>query len=64
MRATIKQAFTGKALAQVKQGINLSNLAPKAVSQLTAQEQVQEPAQENISSTTQAEDINGNRRSR
>lgn len=34
---SIKQSFTGKALANVKQGINLSNLAPKAISQLTTQ---------------------------
>lgn len=44
----IKQSFTGKVLANVKQRINLSNLAPKTVSQLKAQEQ------ERVQSTTQA----------
>ena len=54
--ASIKQSFTGKALASVKQGINLSNLTPKAVSQLTAQAPIkaQEQANTENMSTTQA----------
>jgi acyl transferase domain-containing protein/3-hydroxymyristoyl/3-hydroxydecanoyl-(acyl carrier protein) dehydratase len=50
----IKQSFTGKVLAKVKQGINLSNIAPKAISQLTAQAQVQLKAQPENMSATQA----------
>ncbi len=57
---SIKQSFTGKSLANVKQGINLSNLTPKAIIQ--AQEKVQEhtqttaqdQAQEKTQSITQA----------
>ena len=54
--ASVKQSFTGKVLANVKQGINLSNLTPKAVSQLTAQAQIkaQEQANTESMSTTQA----------
>lgn len=54
--ASIKQSFTGKALTNVKQGINLSNLTPKAASQLTAQAPIkaQEQANTENMSTTQA----------
>jgi acyl transferase domain-containing protein/3-hydroxymyristoyl/3-hydroxydecanoyl-(acyl carrier protein) dehydratase len=53
---SIKQSFTGKALANVKQSINLSNLKPKAVTQVPdkAQQQAQIKAQVNTKSTTQA----------
>jgi len=54
----IKQSFTGKALANVKHKINLSNLTPKGVSELHSQTQTQTKAQEQIQtknmSTTQA----------
>ena len=60
--ASIKQSFSGKALANVKQSINLSNLTPKAVTQVQpqeliqakAQELAQEPIQKQVQSTTQA----------
>ncbi|WP_114327690.1 beta-ketoacyl synthase N-terminal-like domain-containing protein [Candidatus Colwellia aromaticivorans] len=53
---SVKQLFTGKALASVKQGINLSNLTPKAHTQIQEQAQTQIQAQANaqIKSTTQA----------
>ncbi|NQY87364.1 MAG: 3-hydroxyacyl-[acyl-carrier-protein] dehydratase FabA [Colwellia sp.] len=49
---SIKQSLTGKALAKVKHGINLSNLTPKAVTQEKTQTKAQEQAK--IKSTTQA----------
>jgi len=55
---SIKQSFIGKALAKVKQGINLSNLTPKVVTQepiqTNAQAQAQEQVQERTQSITQA----------
>jgi len=47
---SIKQSFAGKALADIKQRINLNNLTPKAVTQ----EQTQTKAQDQAQSTTQA----------
>ena len=55
---SVKQSFTGKTLAKVKESINLSNLTPKAHTQAQAQTKAQEPAQvpfqKQVQSTTQA----------
>jgi len=53
---SVKQSFTGKTLAKVKESINLSNLKPKGVAQAQVQTQTKAQAQNQTEkmSTTQA----------